>query len=403
MEVKNMNIRNDFPLLKNNIIYFDNGATTLKPQSVIDSMVDYYSNYSANAHRGDYNISHKVDIIYENTREKIQKFINAKNVKEIIYTKGTTNSLNMIVFGYFKNYLTKEDEILITKSEHASNIIPWLELSKEIGCSIKYIDLNDDLEVTMDNIKKAITNKTKVISLAHITNVIGDVRPIKDISNYIHDKNILLVIDAAQSIGHMKVDVQDLDIDFMAFSAHKMCGPTGIGILYGKYELLNKLIPTEYGGGMNTSFDDEVIEYKELPYKLEAGTQNIAGIIGMGAAIDYLNNINIDNINNYEKELKLYAISKLNNINNVIVYNKNSNSSIITFNLNGVFSQDTATYLNQYNICVRSGNHCAKMLKDVLKVNNTCRITLSFYNTKEEIDNLVEVLKNSENIFKEII
>lgn len=398
-----MNIRNDFPLLKNNIIYFDNGATTLKPQSVIDSMVDYYSNYSANAHRGDYNISHKVDIIYENTREKIQKFINAKNVKEIIYTKGTTNSLNMIVFGYFKNYLTKEDEILITKSEHASNIIPWLELSKEIGCNIKYIDLNDDLEVTMDSIKKAITNKTKVISLAHITNVIGDVRPIKDISNYIHDKNILLVIDAAQSIGHMKVDVQDLDIDFMAFSAHKMCGPTGIGILYGKYELLNKLIPTEYGGGMNTSFDDEVIEYKELPYKLEAGTQNIAGIIGMGAAIDYLNNINIDNINNYEKELKLYAISKLNNINNVIVYNKNSNSSIITFNLNGVFSQDTATYLNQYNICVRSGNHCAKMLKDVLKVNNTCRITLSFYNTKEEIDNLVEVLKNSENIFKEII
>jgi cysteine desulfurase / selenocysteine lyase len=403
MEVKNMNIRNDFPLLKNNIIYFDNGATTLKPKTVIDSITDYYSNYSANAHRGDYTISHKVDTIYEQTRAKVKQFINATDAKEIIYTKGTTESLNMIVFGYFKYYLNKDDEILITKTEHASNIIPWLEVAKEIGCKVKYIDLNNDLEVTIDNLKNIINNKTKVISIAAITNVIGDVRPIKAISEYIKDKNILLVVDAAQSIGHMKMDVQDLNIDFMAFSAHKMYGPTGIGILYGKYELLNNLKPLQYGGGMNVSFDNEYIEYKELPYRLEAGTQNIAGIIGMGASIDYINNIGIDNINKYEKDLKNYAISKLSNIDNIIIYNKNNNSSIITFNLKDVFSQDTAAYLNQYNICIRSGSHCAKLVKDVLNVNNTCRIALSFYNTKEEVDKLIEVLEKSEDIFKEII
>ena len=394
--------RDDFNILTKNIIYLDNGATSLKPRCIVDSISNYYNNYSANAHRGDYDLSLEVDNKYEGTRTLVKEFINAKKNKEIIFTSGATDSLNKIIFGYFRNYLKEDDEVLITKSEHASNVLPWFELKDEINIKINYIPLTN-LEVTLDNVKNSITDKTKVISIAHITNVVGDIRPIKEIIKYAHSKNILVIIDGAQSVAHTKIDVQDLDIDFLAFSAHKMLGPTGVGVLYGKEELLNNIKPIIFGGGMNASFQfDGTRVYNEIPSLLEAGTPNIAGVIGLGEAIKYLNSIGMDNISNYEKDLKKYAVKKLKEVNDIIIYNENSESGIITFNIKDIFAQDLAIYLNKYNICVRAGNHCAKILKDDLGIKNTCRISLYFYNTKEEIDYLVKVL-NNKNIKDEII
>ncbi len=398
--------RDDFPIFKEkkDLIYFDNGATTLKPQKVIDSITSYYSSYTANAHRGDYDNSIEVDSKYEGVRTKVKNFINAESEKEIIFTKGTTDSLNMIVFGFMINYLKDGDEVLISKSEHASNVLPWMELANRIGIKIKYVELNEDFELTPENILKNITEKTKVISLAHVTNVIGDVRDINSIGKICKEHNIIFVVDAAQSIGHIKIDVTKSNIDFLAFSAHKMLGPTGVGVLYGKYNLLDKLIPTSYGGGMNSFFESTgEVEYKELPERLEAGTQNIAGVIGMGEAIDYINKIGIDNIHKHELELKKYAIEKLSDIPNLKIYNKNSQSGIVVFNIDKIFSQDLAVYLNHYKICVRSGNHCAKILKDEIKASNTCRASFYIYNTKEEIDKLVDVLESRENIFDIIL
>ncbi len=396
-----MNIKNDFKMLNKSIIYLDNGATTFKPNVVVDSIVNYYTNYTANAHRGDYDISYEVDTKYESTREKVKNFINANRKEEIVFTSGTTESLNMIVNGFFKNYLNDLDEVILTKAEHASNILPWFNIDKNI--KIKYVELDNEL-VTLENVKKIITNKTKVISIAQITNVIGDERPIKEITKYAHERGILVVVDGAQSVPHIKVDVKDLDIDFLAFSGHKMCGPTGIGVLYGKYDLLNKLKPQNVGGGMNNDFEsNNSYKYKELPFRLEAGTPNIAGVIGLGSAIDYLNNLGMNNISKYITELRNYGIEKLSKLDNIDIYNKDISSSTIVFNVRGVFSQDTATYLNKMGICVRAGNHCAKILKDEIGVTNTCRVSLYFYNTKEDIDALVKALSEKDILGKSLI
>ncbi len=396
--------REDFDILKTNIIYFDNGATSFKPNIVKEKIMEYYSLYTANAHRGDYKNSMIVDQKYEETRRKVKEFINAREDSEIVFTSGTTEGLNMIVFGYFKNVLKKGDEVLLTESEHASNILPWFVLAKELGIVIRYIPLNENNEVTIEAVKNSITPKTKVISLAHITNVVGDLRPIKEIAEIAHDNGILVVLDAAQSIAHKKIDVRDLDVDFMAFSGHKMYGPTGIGVLYAKFSLLDKLKPLYYGGGMNAIFTkDGYIELREIPTRLEAGTTNIEGIIGLGACIDYLNMIGMDNISKYEHELREYLIDKLKKLDFIEIYNENNKGAIVAFNIKGVFAQDTAVYLDKYNICIRAGNHCAKILNNVFNVNNTCRISLSFYNTKEEVDLLINVLKNSRNIYNEIL
>ena len=395
--------REDFLMLNKDIVYFDNGATTLKPKVMIDATIDYYANYTANAHRGDYDISLKVDNNYENTRLLVKEFINADSTKEIVFTSGATDSLNRIVFGYFQNTLKENDEVIITKSEHASNVLPWFELAKRNKIKIEYIELTSDYKVTIDNLKKVITPNTKVISLAHVTNVIGDVRPIKEISALAHENNILLVVDGAQSVPHIAVDVKEMDIDFLAFSAHKMCGPTGVGVLYGKYELLDKLKPTVVGGGMNSTFSSDLeSEYNSLPHRLEAGTPNIAGVIAFGKVISYLNNIGMDKIHKYELELKDYALSRLKENKNIIIYNENAESGIIAINYKDVFAQDLAIYLNKYNICVRAGNHCAKILKEEINVKNTCRISFYLYNTKEEIDRLIDALSN-ENIKNELI
>ena len=396
--------REDFPMLNQDYIYFDNGATTFKPNKVIQSVVDYYTKYTANSHRGDYDLSQKVDYLYESTRDVVKNFIKANNSKEIIFTSGTTMSLNMIVFGFMKYFLKPGDEVLITKAEHASNVLPWLELEKEIGIVVKYIPLDDKHKVTIENVKNSITKNTKVISLAYVTNVIGDVRPIKEIASLIHANNGLIVVDGAQSVPHIKTDVAYDDIDFLAFSGHKMLAPTGIGVLYAKEKYLELMKPISYGGGMNSRFEsNKEVEYKELPLRLEAGTQNIAGVLGLQAAIKYIEEIGIDKIHEHEMELKNYLLTKLKEIDNIEIYNQETDSGIIVFNIKNIFSEDTSRYLNHYHICVRAGNHCTKMVKDEIGIKNTCRISFYLYNTKEEIDKLIEVLKDNKKIYEVIL
>lgn len=396
--------REDFPMLKQDIIYLDNGATSLKPQVVIDKMTEYYESYSANAHRGDYDISYKVDMEYENARDLVVEFINAKVKEEVVFTSGATESLNMIATGFFANLVEPGDEILITTTEHASNVLPWFRLVNDYGCTINFIPLDDNLHVTIDNVKKSITPRTKIIALAQVTNVIGDIRPIKEICKLAHENNIFVVVDGAQSVPHMKIDVQDLDVDFLAFSGHKMLGPTGIGVLYGKQELLENLEPVNLGGGMNESFDSpSEVYYVDLPTRLEAGTQNIAGVIGLGAAIEYIKKIGIDKIHEREIKLREYLIEKLVKIPHIDIINLEADSGIVAFNVDGIFSQDVAYYLNKYNICVRAGNHCAKLVKNATGATNSLRVSLYFYNTESEIDELVELLSDKEKIVSEMI
>lgn len=392
-------IRKDFPMLNGitmqnkPLIYFDSAATSLKPQCVIDSICNYYSTYCANSHRGDYDIAHRVDKEYELSREVVAKFINAE-AKEVVFTSGASMGLNIVANGLSK-YISKGDEILLSEAEHASNVLPWFHVAKVTGAIIKYIPLDKNGLLTVDNLKSVINEKTKVVSLAHISNVLGYVIDIKSLAHVAHSYGAYFVCDGAQSVPHIKTDVKDLDVDFLVFSGHKMCGPTGIGVLYGKFNLLCDIDPLLSGGGMNTHFDmcGDVGLYLP-PTKFEAGTQNIAGVIGLKTAIEYINTVGIDNIENHVKELKKYAISKLSQLDNVIIYNKDSTCGIITFNIKGVFAQDAGSYFNSKGIAVRTGLHCAKILNGFLKTDATIRASLYFYNTKEEIDSFVEACKN---------
>ena len=390
-------IRKDFPMYKNNpdIVYLDNAATTFKPYSVIDECNRYYLSETANAHRGDYDLAYKVDIAVDNVREKVAKFINSKKI-EVVFTSGASMSMNMIAYGYGNKYLTSDDEILLTEAEHASNVLPRFKVSEVTGAKIKYIPLTKEGRLTIDNLKKVLNEKTRIVSIAQVTNVLGYIVDIKEIAKYVHENcNAIVVCDGAQSVPHMKIDVKDLDCDFLVFSGHKLCGPTGIGILYGKYNLLQKMEPLMSGGGDNAKFDMcGNVAYLEPPAKFEAGTMNLAGIYGLGGAIDYLMNIGMNNIEEYERYLRKYAINKLKTLQNLIIYNKNAETGIITLNVKGVFSQDEASYLNSKGICVRSGEHCAKLLKDRLGASGTVRVSLYFYNTIEDIDKLYLALKN---------
>ena len=389
----------DYPMLNKNIIYFDNAATTLKPKSVINAMNDYYENYSANSHRGDYNIAFKVDDEIDLSRETVKRFINARRKEEIIFTSGATESLNMIVFGFFENILKENDEVILSKSEHASNILPWYILSLKKKIKLKFIPLDEDNKITIPNLLKTITNKTKVISLAHITNVIGDIRNINEIIEIAHTNNIYTVVDASQSVPHIKTNIKEMDPDFLVFSGHKMCGPTGIGVLYGKYELLNKMIPFKFGGGMNESFNEEKLILENIPYRFEAGTQNISGIIGLRHAIEYIENIGFNEIHRHEIYLRNYLIRRLKEIPYIKIYNESSESSIVLINAENILSGELGLYLNSKNICVRSGAHCAKMLKEESHFEDTVRISLYFYNTYEEIDELIYALKNEKELY----
>ena len=395
-----MNVDKFFPMKKEELIYFDNAATTFKPIQVINKEIEYMSMYTANSHRGDYNISFKVDDEIDNTRELVKSFINARHKEEIIFTSNTTDSLNLVVNGYFKNYLCSNDEVILNKAEHASNILPWLMLKKSIGFKIKYAALDKDNTLSLDSIKKCITKNTKVISLAYITNVIGDKRNIKEIVSYAHKHGIIVVVDAAQAIGHTKIDVRDMDADMLAFSAHKMCGPTGVGVLYAKKELLDKMLPVNFGGGMNLNYHESYISLAEIPYRFEAGTPNISGIISFGEAIKFLNMVGLDNIERIEKHLRKYLINELKKIDYVKVYNEDILSSIVLINIDGITSGDLGLYLNTHGICVRSGKHCTKMLKDESGFTDTVRISLYFYNSYEEIDKLVEALMDYKAIME---
>lgn len=395
-----MNYESYFPMIKNDLVYFDNGATTLKPITVINKEIEYLSCYTANSHRGDYNNSFRVDDEIDNTRNLIKEFINAKSKDEIIFTANATDSLNLVVNGYFKNNLKKGDEVVLNKAEHASNILPWLMLKKEIGIEIKYAPLNKDNTLSLDNIKKVITKNTKVVSFAEVTNVIGDTRDVKTVVEYCHKLGILVVVDASQSVPHKKVDVSLTDVDFLAFSAHKMLGPTGVGVLYGKYELLKKMLPVKYGGGMNLYYGEEGVSLVEIPYRFEAGTQNISGIIAFSESIKFLNKVGFGNIELKEKHLRKYLLSELKKIPYIKIYNESVASNIVLINIDGITSGDLGLYLNTKNICVRSGKHCTKMLGDESGFEDTVRISLYFYNSYEEIDKLVLALKDFNAIKK---
>lgn len=389
----------DFPILNktmqnHRLVYLDNAATTFKPTIVLDSIKDYYENYCANTHRGDYDIAHTADVKYDEARQIVADFIGADK-NEVVFTAGASMSLNMIAYGYAK-FLHEGDEILITEAEHASNVLPWFTIAKEKGCIIRYIPLTKEGRLTIENVKKSITDKVKVIAVAQVTNVLGFTVDIKSIAKIAHEYGAILVCDGAQSIPHFKVDVKDLDCDFLAFSGHKMCGPTGIGVMYGKFNILKEMDPLMSGGGMNARFNMcGEVSLLLPPAKFEAGTQNIEGTIGLASAIKYLESIGMDNIENHEKELRKYAISKLKQLDNVILYNENAESGIITFNIKDVFAQDAATYFNSKGICVRSGQHCAKILIDFLGTVATVRASIYFYNTFEDIDALVEACKKA--------
>lgn len=395
--------REDFAMLNKDIVFFDNGATTLKPKCVVNKMMEYYMEYTSNIHRGDYDAAIKTNQLYDDSRNVVAKFINAQS-NEVIFTSGTTMSINMVVFGFMEKYLKAGDEVLLTRSEHASNVLPWIKLSEKKGIVLKYMELNDDYALSVESVLKAINSKTKVISIAHVTNVIGDVRDIDKIGEICADKKILFCVDGAQSVPHMKVDFKKSKIDFLSFSGHKMCGPTGVGCLVVKEKYLNEMEPLCYGGGMNQYFEsDGSYELKKGVTKFEAGTPAIAEVIGLREAILYLMNIGMDNIHKYEVNLKKYLVSELKKIKNIRIYNENSESGILAFNIDGVFPQDSSVYLNHYNIYVRAGNHCTKMLKDEIGTKNTVRISMYFYNTKEDVDKLVDVLKRSDDIFKIVI
>ena len=398
-------IREDFPMFKNNpdLVYLDSAATSLKPQCVIDAVVDFYTKHTSNVHRGDYDIAALNDKLYDQTRKSVAKLIHCEP-NEVIYTHNVSHSLNQVAYG-LKDKLTKDDTVLLTYAEHASNLLPWFALQKEIGFNISYIETDAQANITVESFKKSMHEGVKVVSVAEVTNVLGSVQPIKEMCQIAHEYGAFMIVDGAQSVPHMPVDVKDLDIDFLGFSAHKMCGPGGVGILYGKKALLDEMEPVFYGGDMNARFnkDGEMI-LKDTPIKFEAGTPNIEGVIGTGAAIEYLLSIGMENIHTYEAELRKYAIEKLSKLDNIEIINPDNVYGPIDFNAKGVFAQDAAGFLASKNIAVRSGNHCAKILHNIIGTDQSIRASLYFYNTKEDIDKFVEAcgeitLENCVGIF----
>ncbi|MDO4198614.1 MAG: cysteine desulfurase [Erysipelotrichaceae bacterium] len=393
-------IRKDFPMFASNpgLVYFDSSATSFKPQCVIDKVTEYYSRYNCNIHRGDYDISYKVSKEYDDTRETVRHFINANSYKEIVFTNGASSSLNTVAYGYGMKNLKEGDVVLSTYVEHASSILPWFEVCKKTGSRVEYIPLNDDATFNLEKYEecfKTIEN-IKIVAVAHVSNVMGYIYPVKEICEIAHKYGAIVTVDGAQSVPHVKVDVKNLDCDFLSFSSHKMCGPAGVGVLYGKYELLQNMDTLLLGGGSNARFDScGNILLKNAPDKFESGTPCIEGVLGLKKAIEYLESIGMDEIDKYVADLTEYAMNKLSKLDNVELYNPTSRNGIITFNVKNIFSQDVSSYLNSRNIAVRSGNHCAKILLNIIKVSETIRASLYFYNTKKEIDYFVDIIKDT--------
>ena len=402
-----MSIKEDFPILnEKNITYLDSGATTQKPQQVIKEVENFYEKYNANPHRGAYGLSVQATEIYENTRTKIAEFINAKHREEIIFSKNATESLNLIAYSYGMDNLKKDDEIVISIMEHHSNLVPWQKVAQKTESKLKYMYINENFEISDEEIESKITDKTKVVGITHVSNVLGTINNIEKIINYAQKKGAIVVVDASQSIPHMEIDVQKLNCDFLVFSGHKMLAPLGIGILYGKKEILNKMSPFLMGGDMIEYVYEQETTFAPLPNKFEAGTQNVEGVIGLGAAIDYIKNIGYDKIHEIEEEVVSYARKELKKLDYLDLYltpNEKNHSSVISFNIKGVHPHDVASILDSENVCVRSGNHCAQPLLRSLNIDSTCRVSFYIYNTKEDVDNLVKALNKAYNMFSKFL
>ncbi len=400
-------IRKDFPLLQNRkIAYLDNGATTQKPTKVINAIKEFYEKYNANPHRGAYALSMEATELYEDTRTKVAEFINAKHREEIIFSKNATESLNLIAYSYGMENLKKDDEVVISIMEHHSNLVPWQKVTKVTGSKLNYMYINDEFELSDEEIENKITDRTKIVGIAHVSNVLGTINNVKKIIKYAHKKGAVVIIDASQSIPHMKIDVQDLDADFLVFSGHKMLAPLGVGVLYGKRELLNNMTPFLMGGDMIEYVYEQETTFAPLPNKFEAGTQNVGGVIGLGSAIDYINELGYDKIQKMENEVLGYAkqeLSKLNFLELYLTPNDDNHSSVISFNIKGVHPHDVASILDAEGVCVRSGNHCAQPLMRYLEIDSTCRASFYFYNSKEDVDKLINALNKAYNIFKKYV
>lgn len=394
----------DFPILQNkNIAYLDSGATTQKPVQVLNAVDEFYKNSNANPHRGAYSLSIEATELYENSRTKIAKFINAKHREEVIFTKNATESLNLIAYSYGLENVKKDDEIVLSIMEHHSNLVPWQKVAKSTGAKLNYMYINEDFEISDEEIENKITDKTKIVGITHVSNVLGTINNIEKIIKYAHKKGAIVVVDASQSIPHMKIDVQKLDCDFLVFSGHKMLAPLGIGVLYGKKEILNKMTPFLMGGDMIEYVYEQDTTFAPLPNKFEAGTQNVEGVVGLGAAIDYIENLGYDNIAKIEEDVVEYARQELEKLDFLTLYmtpNKERHQAVISFNIKGVHPHDVASILDSNGVCVRSGNHCAQPLMRFLGIDSTCRASFYFYNTKEDVDKLVDAIKKAYEMFK---
>jgi cysteine desulfurase / selenocysteine lyase len=399
-------VRNDFPILKKIVngkplVYFDNAATSQKPNSVINAITDYYRNYNSNIHRGVYSISVEASDAYENAKETVRSFINAKETREIIFTRGTTEAVNLAAYSYGMPNVNAGDEVLISAMEHHSNIVPWQVLCEKKNAKLVIIPVNDQGEVIIEEYKKLLSPKTKIAAFCHVSNSLGSVNPVKEMIRLAHEKNIPVLIDGAQAIHHTIVDVQDLDADFYAFSSHKMYGPMGIGVLYGKARLLEVMPPYQTGGDMISSVSFTKTEYNEIPAKFEAGTPNVAGAVGLTAAIEYLNRLDVNTLAAYEHELLEYATEKISQIEGVrIIGTAKNKASVLSFVVKGLNALDIGIMLDTAGVAVRTGQHCTEPLMEIFGVPGTVRASFAFYNTKEEIDIFIAALKNAITILK---
>ena len=405
--MNNKDLRKDFPIFENrDIVYLDSGATTQRPIQVIDAIDNFYKKNNANPHRGAYSLSIDATNEYENTRAKIAKFINVPKAEQIIFSKNASESLNLIAYSYGLTNLKKDDEVVISIMEHHSNLVPWQFVTKQTESKLSYMYINDNFELSIDEIRKKITDKTKIVGITHVSNVLGTINPVKDIIDYAHKKGAVVVLDASQSIPHMKIDVQELDADFVVFSGHKMLAPLGIGVLYGKEELLNKMPPFLMGGDMIEYVYEQDSTFAPLPNKFEAGTQNVEGVVGLGTAIDYINQVGYDTIQEIEESVVNYALDELSKLEFIDLYttkNRQNHSAVISFNIRGIHPHDVASILDSCGVCVRSGNHCAQPLMRFLGIDSTCRASFYFYNNKEDVDKLVEALKKAYKTFEKYI
>ena len=405
MDVKE--IRKQFPILDQEVngkplVYLDSAATSQKPVQVIEAVNDYYRRYNSNVHRGVHTLGSLATDAYEGAREKVRSFLHASSTQEVIFTRGTTTAINMVAASYGHANLGEGDEIVLTPMEHHSNIIPWQQAAKATGAQLKYIPLQEDGTVSIEDVRNTLTSNTKIVAIAHVSNVLGTVNPIKEITKLAHEHGAVTVIDGAQSTPHMKVDVQELDCDFFAFSAHKMSGPTGTGVLYGKKHLLEKMEPVEFGGEMIDFVDLYDSTWKELPWKFEGGTPIIAGAVGLGAAIDFLEDIGMDQIEEHESHLADYAMKKMQEVEGLSIYGPEKRAGLITFNMDTVHPHDVATVLDSEGIAVRAGHHCAQPLMKWLDVTATARASFYLYNTIEEIDKLTEGLIKTKEYFGDV-